>query len=309
MRLKNIFKKILKSKNTKIESNDSYCYSNIVWNSKDNLIILISFSEDYFEQVIEIQDAVNNSANKKLATKIVYSSYDEETGRKDEDGNDIIIIHKKHYMLIGGSPSSWSALYMNISNLGNDILYKISDEIVNNRDNSGFKDLIDDDILRGFDNDNISYDIDKESKNEYFYTDPDILLKRLPNSFTGRDVIKFILIYSPHDTISSAYSSLFDVIFMPDALFKNHHLYPLYSALFKDPTIAKLNTLLEPLYKQPDDDSVPGDISDDALDDIFKEHYERFSAVADNSIHYEDIDEELSDDEESENMRKEDMIE
>ena len=33
--------------------------------------------------------------------------------------------------------------------------------------------------------------------------------------------------------------------------------------------------LLEPLYKQPDDDSIPGDVSDESLDEIFREKYER----------------------------------
>lgn len=66
--------------------------------------------------------------------------------------------------------------------------------------------------------------------------------------------------------------------------------------------------LTEPLYKQPDDDSIPGDVSDEALDEIFREHYERFSAVADDNIQYEDIDEEIADDEESENMREEDKF-
>ena len=40
-----------------------------------------------------------------------------------------------------------------------------------------------------------------------------------------------------------------------------------------------------------DDDGIPGDISDESLHEIFKEEYERFSAISDDSIHYKDIDE------------------
>ena len=54
-----VFKKNRTTSNKKIESLDSYCYSKIIWNTEDNLIILISYTKDYFEQVIEIQDAIN----------------------------------------------------------------------------------------------------------------------------------------------------------------------------------------------------------------------------------------------------------
>ena len=117
MGLKNVLNKLFKSKkNNKIASDDSYCYSKIVWNSEINLIILISFTEDYFEDIIDIQDALNYSQN--LNSKIVYSSYDEETDKKDEDGNNIWIIHKKYYMLIGGTPSGWQRLYGDCKNSG-----------------------------------------------------------------------------------------------------------------------------------------------------------------------------------------------
>ena len=102
-----------------------------------------------------------------------------------------------------------------------------------------------------------------------------------------------------------------DIQNMTEEQFKSSEYFEIYAKLFKNPTVKKLKMLLEPLYKQPDedDDSIPGDISDESLDEIFRENYERFSAVADDLTQYEDIDEELDDDEESENMRKEDLIE
>ena len=87
----------------------------------------------YFEQIIDIQDSIiYTSAWGKLRSKIIYSSYDEKTDKKDEYGNDVWIIHKKYYMLIGGNPLGWQNLYMNIHDLGNEILRKITDEIINN---------------------------------------------------------------------------------------------------------------------------------------------------------------------------------
>lgn len=313
MKIKNILNKLraLFTKNNEIISDDSYCYSQIVWKTKDNIIILLSFTENYFEQIMEIQDAINYSWQ-GLCSKIVYSSYEEEVTAEDEDGTiyDTQIVHKKYYMLIGGSPLAWQELYMNIHDLGNEVLNKITDEITNNCDPFYFKNLIDDGILYNFrysEENEMNYDASKVSKNNYTYTDPEVLLKRLPNGFTGRDILKFIKVC--HGTIvTNGLSSIIDVKYMPDNLFKNHGLYPLYAAVFKDPTIEKLNMVLEPLYKQPDDDSIPGDVSDESLDAIFREHYEKFSAVADDSTHYEDIDEQLSDDEESENMHERDKM-
>ena len=301
MKLKNIFNKIFKPKPKKVESDNSYCYSKIIWNEKENLIILISFTEDYFEQIIEIQDAMNCSWQ-NLVGKIVYSSYEEETDKKDEDGNNIVVIHKKYYLLIGGAPLAWQDLFMNISNLSNDILSKISNEIINNCNPEDFMHLVDDGILYGFSHE-YCYDSPKEiiakaGDIHHLCTDPEVLLSRLPNGFTGRDLLKFIKIINIGREITMNGDLIFNVSKMDNNGFKDYYLYPLYCALFKDPTVKKLKILLEPLYKQPDDDSIPGDVSDESLDEIFREQYERFSAVVDEDILYEDIDEEVTDDEE-----------
>lgn len=318
MGLKNILSKLytpLRFKKNKTESNDSYCYTNIIWNEPNYLIILISFTEDYFEQIIEIQDAMNYTWQ-GLKGKIVYSSYDEEVTKEDENGKSItdIIIHKKHYMLIGGAPLAWQELYMYIHNLSNEILDKITTEIKHNCDPTYFRNLIDDGVFYDFyENENKEYAYDKpiESKNGLIYTNPEILISRLPSGFTGRDILKFIILSKESKlglTYSTAFGALIDIRHMTNELFMDTDYYNLYSVLFKDPTVEKLSMLLEPLYKQPDDDSIPGDVSDESLDEIFREHYERFSAVSDDSMHYEDIDEELNEDEESENMREEDKM-
>ena len=266
---------------------------------KINLIILISFTEDYFEDIIDIQDALNYSQN--LNSKIVYSSYDEETDKKDEDGNNIWIIHKKYYMLIGGTPSGWQRLYAYIHNLGNTVLHSITNEITNNCYAGHFDLLIQDDIIQDFKytKEKPEYDIPKEmGEGSFKYTDPAVVLSRLPNGFTGRDLLKFIMIYKcDNDSFITAYDRIFGIL--EDITdFHDSEYYNLYSALFKNPTVKKLYMCLEPLYKQPDDDAIAGDVDDESLDAIFREHYERFSAIVDDSIHYEDIDEKLSEFEE-----------
>lgn len=314
MSIKNILNKfkLHGSKKDKVESDNSYCYSKIVWNTVDNLMILISFTKDYFEDIIELQDAINYTWQ-GLCSKLVYSSYEEETSNEDKGNTEAaLIIHKKYYMLIGGSPLAWEELYMNIHDLGNNVLNKITDEIKFNCDPTYFKNLIDDGVLYEFYpsfSGKYKYNTPKEGENGYIYTDPEVLIKNLPNGFTGRDILKFIKVFGPNKgTSSNAFNEITSLRFMTDKRFKSHDLYNLYSVLYKDPTPKKLGVLLDPLYKQPDDDSIPGDVSDESLDEIFRERYEKFSAVADDSTHYEDIDEELADDEESENMREEDKI-
>lgn len=308
MKLKDIFNNIFKPPRhiNKVESDDQYCHSKLIWNSEENIIILLSYTEDYFGEIIELQDAIKNIS--ALSSKIIYSSYDEKTDKKDENGNDIWIIHKKYYMLIGGSTSAFSHIYYYIHNLGNNVLNKITDEIVNNCSSKDFKTLIDDGILYGF-KDNPEYDIYKRI-GTIFYNDPDIILKRLPNGFTGKDLLQFI--YINNDNYYAADLNVIlktDIINMTEEEFKSSKYFDIYTTLFKNPTVKKLSMLLEPLYKQPDDDSIPGDVSDETLDEIFRENYERFSAVADDSMYYEDIDEELGDDEEYENMREGGKIE
>jgi hypothetical protein len=312
MSIKNILNKIFKSKNLnlpsedyskiKMVSNDSYCYSKIIWNSDDNLIILISFTEDHFEEIIDIQDAINYSQT-NLFSKIVYSSYDEETDQKDENGNSLWIIHKKYYMLIGGWPSAWQTIYMNINNLGNNVLFSITNEIVNNCYAKDFDILIEDGILSNFKytKEKPDYDIPKEVEDGSFkYTNPEVVLSRLPNGFTGRDILKFIMIHTTHNKFTNAYNELVYITEMNNDYFIKSNYYNIYSSLFKNPTVNKLKIVLDPLYKQPDDDNIAGDVDDESLDTIFREHYERFSAIADDSIHYEDIDEKLSEYEEGE---------
>lgn len=279
-----------------IESDNVYCHSKLIWNSDNNLVILISFTKHYLEYVLDIQDAIMCTG---LRSKIVYSSYIEDITKQNEDGNTypLTIVHKKSYLLIGGHPSDFENLYTHIEYLDNDVLYEISKEIVNNCNPENFNDLIKDGVLNGFNKD-FKYDKNKVS-GKYMYSDPEVMLSRLPQSFTGKDIIKFIKIYNTNNLYKAdAYKELFIICFADEEQFKNSDLYNLYATLFKNPTAKKLSMLLEPMYKQTDDDSIPGDVSDESLDELFRTKYDRFSAVADNDIHYEDIDEIIEDNEE-----------
>lgn len=312
MGLKNVIKNILKPSEKKkiVNSDDSYCYSKIIWNSKDNLIILLSFTEDYFASIIELQDAMLKRFW-GFESEVVFSSYDEETDKIDEDGNKLWIIHNKYYILIGGEPfHDWVELYTKIHNLGNEALARITDEIVNNCYAEDYKKLIEDGILYNFKYVDTEPEYDKNKiVDGVQYTDPKVLLERIPTGFTARELLPFIRISRVSGTgiITNAFNELIanSRYFYDESILKN-----LYIDLFgENITSEKLLSFTEPLYKQPDDDSLPGNVDDESLDAIFRENYDRFSAVHDDGTYYEDIDEELNEDEESDNMRKEDIIE
>lgn len=306
MSLKSFISNLFSSKNkvNKVKSKDSYCYSDIIWNDEDNLIILISYSEDYNESVIEILDAANQF-HSRLLTKVVFSSYDEETDKKDEDGNTIWIIHEKRYLLIGGPVREWNSLYFSISTLSNPILDKISGEIVNNCSARDFEYLINDRILSDFKYSKIKpFTYDKPSVYMNCKTSNiDTIIQRLPNAFKSRDIIKFIIVNKPNVVIS-LYDVIFEIQHMSEEKFRDTVYYNIFKHLFKtDPTIEKITEFTQPLYKQADmdDDFIPGDISDESLDEIFRKDYERFSAVRDDDISFNDIDEILADDDENMN--------
>ena len=314
MSLKSLFSNLffIKKKINKVELKDSYCYSDIIWNYKDNLIILISYSEDYNESIIEILDAANQS---NLTTKIVYSSYDEETDKKDEDGNNIWLIHKKHYLLIGGNLWDWNLLYCNINNLGNSVLDKISEEITNNCCSTDFEYLINDGVLMGFRYNKVkppTYDKPNRYRHYKEVSNIQTIVSRLPDAFKARDLIHFIIITENNKSYTMYGDIISNIRYMDEKYFyETSDIYCMYKPLFKtEPTVAKLVGLIKPLYKQIDldDDFIPGNISDESLDEIFREHYERFSAIRDDDVIYDDIDELLDENEETENINERDVI-
>ena len=86
----------------------------------------------------------------------------------------------------------------------------------------------------------------------------------------------------------------------------------LYSSIIKNPCIENLSAVTKPIYLRSDEDEedeLTADLPIEALDEIFQQEYDRFvNPTADAGVEYEDIDERLGDDEETENMRKADMI-
>lgn len=271
--VKKILNKIKNNIMTKKYSN-KFCYSNIIWNSKDNLIILLSFTTDYISEAMELQEAISAT---ELNEKLIYYS-----------DNNI----DKYYLLIGGAPSFWQNLYMNMHNLGNKLLHIITDEIINNCDEKDFFLLIHDNIMHNFKY-NISYD-ENIIINDISYNDINKIILKLPKSFKIKDILKFInindngSIHNAYDTIKILKDN------MSESEFKSSSIFKFYSIIINNVTIEKLLYYIQPLYKQNYDNSeelIESGIEDKDIDEIFKEYYEKFIGVADDNIYYKDIDE------------------
>lgn len=287
-----IFKKLFKNKKDIMDEN--FCYSDIIWYSKDNLIILLSFTKEYFRDIIELQEAISYT---DLKEKIIFSSYDEEL--EDET----ILSHERNYMLISGNTDEWAKLFTKID-ISNKCLSILSKEISNNCYFESFDKLIEDSIIKKFKYNNSDntpqYNNNMRSKslngNTVLFNDPKYILDKLPVSITGKDLFHIIKVSPYKDYWCSPYTIL--ETYGAESVFKNESLIEVFNLLMNKPSLENLKLIIQPLYFQPDDDTFPGSIDDDALDDIFKENYEKFSALIDDNNEYEDIDEILSEDEE-----------
>ena len=83
----------------------------------------------------------------------------------------------------------------------------------------------------------------------------------------------------------------------------------IFKHIFKEPSREALEILISPVFLRENlEDEVNGSMAIEEMDEIFQQEYDRFTGVtADYAGEYEDIDEALADDEESENMKPEEQ--
>lgn len=305
MALKDLFKKF-KKKDNKILADDDFCRSDVIFHGERYLILLLSYTDNYHADMVEFLDAERAIDSYPCFQKIKFSSYD-ETNDSGET-----ISHNRNYMLLGVADiREFIRLYNFIGSISNKIINTITADIINNYDLSSFpeaQELVENGIIKLNPNPNLDFDLVICDDGEYL--DPNIIKSKIPSVFTGLDILPFIEMGRYYNWNFAIYDMMDNIDNMTDAEFKESVYYNICKKLFKNPSREKMHMLLTtPLYMLPDeDDSLPGDLDDESLDSIFRENYERFSAVADDSTLYEDIDEILEDDEESENMKDEDKM-
>ena len=279
---------------------DSYVHTEVIYNTGSNFIVFISFSEDKLADMVEFLEACKQSVDLKIAYD--HLEYEEDTDKTDENGDIITVIHKKYYLLIGGKPVDYIAIYHNSANLANDILLAISKEIANCRDSMEFEALIKDSIFNGF---TFKYQGVMPEYDEYVrvskchYDNVSFILERLPHCFTGSDLVKFVNCYDSDFNSTSAYDMLAKAYLQNNDRYKDlieTVFSKMFEELFGDPSEEIYMNLLGPRYLIVDSNGLPGDKKPEELDEIFREEYEKFNAIMDLSIDYENIDEILSSD-------------
>ena len=282
------------------KDNSSYIYTDTLYNTQSNFIVFISFSEDYLSDAVEIIEAANNSFG-DIHVKYNHTEYDEHSDDKDEEGKYIVISHKKHYLLMSGASEDYAELYTRIANLGNSILKAISKEIVNKRAPSAFDDLIKDHVLNiaDFKDDCPEYDEYIATGGRCHYDDISLIMKRLPNSFSTIDLLELVNCYDDVFEATSAYDMIVNAY---KYRCENHKslIETIFSKFFTELINGEVTdekifmNIIGPKYAYDYDDIGSfGDNTDAEIDDIFKEQYDRFSAISDptDNIHYESIDE------------------
>ena len=284
-----LFKNFFKIFFSKIKDNkESFLYTKVIYNNLDNFIVLISFTKDYFADAIQFLSSVNCTC---LNIKFVQSSYEEK------DLNNNTIYHNRYYLLISGDDYDYNKLYYYMDSLNNSFALELKKDIINNRnmwyysDTYFYKDII---KQKEYDKKiNISYDTFSCSVD-----DIKLIKSNLPNCFTGQMLLKFIYL-----KISDENMNLYDWI--EEAYNYNNITYKEYLNTIKNdilrllcahPNDYYLENWCGPQYLVDDDElvSYSGNLDDKYIDDLFKQDYDKFTAITSDDIEYIDIDEELS---------------
>lgn len=279
---------------------DSFIMTDTIYNGRLNHIILITFTEEHFVDAMEFL-AIDRTTNIKMV--FVNSSYKECV--ETEDGNKFIE-HKRFYIVTSGSNEDYIYLLCNCWSLSNNIIKSIIKEIYIHRDPKDYKDLIDDQILlsKEFHHNKLNrvqYDNPLEVKifdNMLYYCDNVSQIKnKLPETILGRQILDIIHCYTEYDDIDTLFYVIKSKI--TDNEYKEEFRQACFNAFkdiisecIKNPTMETMINISGPLYNILEDDQLSGEISDETLDEIFRQAYERFTIITpDESITYQSIDE------------------
>lgn len=286
MGLLNLFKKNNFKK--KKYSNNDYVKSKFIYhgNYANNIVILLSFTENYFSDAIELL------SSSTLRSKFIQTSIEHET--KDSKKYEEVI----YYLLIAGSNTVYTRLIQNIENLSNDILSVIILELYENSNSKYFKELIDDGILNGSLFKNKDTNNNDKTVGNFMYNDITKWVKELPEEYHGYHLLSLTNIIDMNSHIRYAGNILLSVLKDNPKYATDDELKCIFNGISKDLSRDNLLYLIEPLYLRDSDneDDINGYIDSKELDQLFTQEYDRFNAIKDDTLNYVDIDEELSED-------------
>lgn len=310
----------LKKKNT-VDNYDDKLRSLVVYNTRYNLILLLSYGPDHFYDVLDFIGTINNMNEApvyKLTVLLSNTAVETPIEENEEsfDKKTVKLINNKYYALISGTPEAYAKLYDYID-LSNEVLSEITKDIYNNCDSSKFKYLIDANVLTfgNFRYKNVMPKYDRRAHynntlnlNTNEYDDVAYILSKIPNTYSRLDLCKIIMVdYAqdpknnyPMSAATVVYKALlykdgdngfFKVLFdlLCDNLFQN---------IVDNPSLDTLAVMHTPIYLREDEteEALTADLPVDKLDEMFQQEYERFNDPTYGSgVEYEEIDERIED--------------
>jgi hypothetical protein len=311
MGLLNLFKKKDNKSTSIIE--ESFIKSDVIYNSYDTCYILISFSKDKLNDAVEFMSDINKIPDASSIHALYrHSSYEEETELKDDKGYSIYNVYERYYILISGTDIGFAKLIKYSDNLANEIIESIMNDISNNRLPHEYKELIEDNIFMhkfvyNANEKNIKFEERSDliciGGNDIFYDNIKAIKSKLPKCFTMQSIISVVMarLEGMDSTIKGVLKAYYNLInentcdihdFKMSFAFLLDVIIPSWNNN-DDILMSKIGTMIGPQYMVPDDDTDDG-VSDAEIDEIFKEKYERFVGLIDDTVEYEDIDEQLS---------------
>ena len=303
----------------------------VVYNTRTNFMVLVSYGSDHFQSIIEFINGLNDlPGNHKIKCVMENTAILEEPTKEESSSikiRPLITAHSYYFLLLSGKPEAYAELFDDLD-ISNRVLEEIQKDIYNYCDSAKFQKLIDMDVLElsKFRYKNIvpMYD-DYIVFDRYKYDDVEKICIDLPECFNRISLLKLLNIYYTDGSV--IFNSLRVIKATLDDLKENtnEHLHIMfddnckkggfYTHIMDNPTIEVLSIAAEPIYLKPDfyDDygeifNNTGTVPVEELDEIFQQDYDRFVNPTANAVEYESIDETIPNDAETENMRKEDVI-
>ena len=305
---------------------DGKLRSKVIYSTRHNLIILISYGLKDFESVIEFLLAANKTT---IISILSHSAKEKELSEeeiKDYDKKVVTIINNRYYMLLSGTPEAYGEILYYI-NLDNSVLKLLLEDFYHHCSSTYFKTHIDYGVLElnkfiyknvAPSNYNRLIDIGNDGTTQYYHDDLSLILNSLPESFLAIDLAQCINIYEKYgnEPIKKLYHGLNTLIYK---VFEGHEtaydkfiikkMNSVFKLLVPEPSIETLSIINAPLYLRENlEDMYSATKSIEELDELFQQDYDRFTQITAGESEYEDIDEQIGDNEETENMRKEDII-
>jgi len=310
---------------------DGKLRSKVIYNTRHNLIILISYASKNFYSAIEFIAAIKNTKLKLIISNSSKERQLTEEELEEFDKKTVSLIDNRYYILLSGTPEEYANMvnYMDLNNeifelLVDDFYHHCSSTIFNEYINYGIFDrskFIYKDVVPSNYNKLVNFSSNELPKGRtYFRDDLKYILDRLPDSFLTIDIAQCINYYQSFD-LGKHYEYLFNVNELVKTVIDNkspnvdfcNDIVKASNIVFKlivpDPCVETLEILNAPIFLRENlEDVYSAAVPIEELDEIFQQDYDRFTQITAGESEYEDIDEQIGDDEETENMRKEDII-